>query len=69
VKNKVLRGVGTVPKNGFSQKGLLRFFFKNTRFGIWKVSFKTPHTQFLCRIQFYKLPLKTNREHQGSPKS
>jgi hypothetical protein len=26
VKNKVLRGVGTVPKNGFSQKGLLRFF-------------------------------------------
>jgi hypothetical protein len=26
VKNKVLRGVGTVPKNGFSQKRLLRFF-------------------------------------------
>ncbi len=26
VKNKVLRGVGAVPKNGFSQKRLLRFF-------------------------------------------
>jgi hypothetical protein len=26
LKNKVLRGVGTVPKNGFSQKGLLGFF-------------------------------------------
>jgi hypothetical protein len=37
-------------------------FFKNTRFGMWKVSPKTPHTQFLCRVQFYKLPLKTNRE-------
>jgi hypothetical protein len=29
---------------------------------MWKVSPKTPHTQFLCRVQFYKLPLKTNRE-------
>jgi hypothetical protein len=29
---------------------------------MWKVSPKTPHTQFLCRFQFYKLPLKTNRE-------
>ncbi len=28
VKNKVLRGVGTVPKNGFSQKRLLQFFLK-----------------------------------------
>jgi hypothetical protein len=28
---------------------------------MWKVSPKTPHTQFLCRVQFYKLPLKTNR--------
>jgi hypothetical protein len=36
-------------------------FLKNTRFGMWKVSPKNPHTQFLCRVQFYKLPLKTNR--------
>ncbi len=28
---------------------------------MWKVSPKTPHTQFLCRVQFYKLPLKSNR--------
>jgi hypothetical protein len=28
---------------------------------MWKVFPKTPHTQFLCRFQFYKLPLKTNR--------
>jgi hypothetical protein len=28
---------------------------------MWKVSPKTPHTQFLCRVQFYKLALKTNR--------
>ncbi len=28
---------------------------------MWKVSLKTPHTQLLCRVQFYKLPLKTNR--------
>jgi hypothetical protein len=27
---------------------------------MWKVSPKTPHTQFLCRVQFYKLALKTN---------
>jgi hypothetical protein len=26
-----------------------------------KWSPKTPHTQFLCRVQFYKLPLKTHR--------
>jgi hypothetical protein len=30
---------------------------------MWKVSPKTPHTQFLCRFQFYKLPLKTYRVH------
>jgi hypothetical protein len=34
VKNKVLRGVGTVPKNGFSQKRLLRFFLK---YPFWNV--------------------------------
>jgi hypothetical protein len=28
---------------------------------MWKESPKTPHTQILCRFQFYKLPLKTNR--------
>jgi transposase InsO family protein len=28
---------------------------------MWEVSFKTPNTQFLCRVQFYKLPLKSNR--------
>jgi hypothetical protein len=28
---------------------------------MWKVSPKTPHTQFLCRVQFYKLPLETHR--------
>jgi hypothetical protein len=27
-----------------------------------KVTPKTPHTQILCRFQFYKLPLKTNRD-------
>ncbi len=37
-------------------------FFKNTHFGMWKWSPKTPHTQFLCRVQFHKLPLKTHRE-------
>jgi hypothetical protein len=26
VKKRVLKAVGTVPKNGFSQKRLLRFF-------------------------------------------
>ncbi len=28
---------------------------------MWKWSSKTPHTQFLCRVQFHKLPLKTHR--------
>ncbi len=28
---------------------------------MWKVTPKTPHTHILCRFQFYKLPLKTNR--------
>jgi hypothetical protein len=28
VKKRFLKAVGTVPKNGFSQKRLLRFFFK-----------------------------------------
>jgi hypothetical protein len=28
---------------------------------MWKVSPKTPHTQFLCCFQLYKLLLKTNR--------
>ncbi len=32
---------------------------------MWKWSPKTPHTQFLCRVQFHKLPLKT---HCGSKK-
>jgi hypothetical protein len=35
---------------------------KNTRFGMWKVSPKTPHTQFLCCFQLYKLPLKQSME-------
>jgi hypothetical protein len=29
---------------------------------MWKWSPKTPHTQFLCRVQFHKLPLKTHRD-------
>jgi hypothetical protein len=28
---------------------------------MWKVSPKTPHTQFLCRVHFHKLALKTHR--------
>jgi hypothetical protein len=28
---------------------------------MWEMSPKTPHTQFLCCFQLYKLPLKTNR--------
>jgi hypothetical protein len=36
-------------------------FFKNTPFGMWKMSPKTPHTQFLCRVHFHKLALKTHR--------
>ncbi len=61
MKNPAVKPVGAVPKNGFSQKRLLRFFFLNTRFGMWKVSPKTAHTQFLCCFPLYKLPLKTNR--------
>ncbi len=30
---------------------------------MWKWSPKTPHTQFLCRVQFHKLPLKTYRDY------
>jgi hypothetical protein len=61
VKNKVLKAVGTVSKKwGFLKNGS-HDFFKNTYFGMWKWSPKTPHTQFLCRVQFHKLPLKTHR--------
>jgi hypothetical protein len=28
----------------------------------WLIYSKTPHTQFLCRVQFHKLPLKTHRD-------
>ncbi len=31
---------------------------------MWKVSPKTPHTQFLCRVHFHKLPLKTHRDEK-----
>jgi hypothetical protein len=60
VKNEVLRGVGTALKTGFLKNGSYDFF-KNTHFEMWKVSLKTPHTQFLCRVHFHKLPLKTHR--------
>jgi hypothetical protein len=36
-------------------------FFKNTHFGMRKVSPKTPHTQFLCCFQLYKKKKKMER--------
>jgi hypothetical protein len=48
--------IGIVP----SPVGFIHSF--NTHFGMWKVSPKTPHTQFLCRVHFHKLALKTHRE-------
>ncbi len=36
-------------ETGFLKNGPYDFF-KNTRFGMWKVSPKTPLTQFLCRV-------------------
>jgi hypothetical protein len=62
VKNPAVKPVVIVFKIDFLEKDSYDFF-KNTRFGLWEVSPKTPHTQFLCRVQFYKLPLKSNREH------
>ncbi len=68
MENSAVKPVVNVFKIDFLKKDSYDFF-KNTRFGMWEVSSKTPHTQLLCRVQFYKLPLKLNRAPLGTLKS
>ncbi len=59
-----LMKIGKVHKefwNNFEVSSNLLGHILLFRFGMWEVSPKTLHTQFLCCFQLYKLPLKTNR--------
>jgi hypothetical protein len=55
---------GTVPKNGFSQKRLLRFFLKIPVLECGKCPLKPLILSFCVESNLHKLPLKTHRAIQ-----